>query len=64
MVRLTVDLVARCTSGYTKKKRDESIQQYLKRQTHLHLENKNIDEIVSGSMIFQQLDTDAACAVF
>jgi len=47
MVKLTMDLIARGTSGYTKKKRDESMQHYLKRLTHLYLEDRNIDEIVS-----------------
>ena len=42
-----MDLIARGTSGYTKKKRDESMQHYLKRLTHLYLEDRNIDEIVS-----------------
>lgn len=46
MVKLTLDLIARGTSGYTKKKRDESVQHYLKRLTHLYLEEKNIDEVV------------------
>ncbi|ELU18264.1 hypothetical protein CAPTEDRAFT_90529 [Capitella teleta] len=45
MVRLTMDLISRGTSGYTKKKRDEDIQHYLKRLTHLYLEGKFIDEI-------------------
>ena len=47
MVRLTVDLIARGTSGYTKKKRDESMSHYLKRLTHLYLEDRGIDEVVS-----------------
>lgn len=47
MVRLTIDLIARGTSGYTKKKRDETMTQYLKRLTHLYLENKGIDEVVN-----------------
>jgi protein phosphatase 1 regulatory subunit 42 len=47
MVRLTVDVIARGTSGYAKKKRDESIQHYLKRLTHLYLEDRSIDEVVS-----------------
>lgn len=46
MVKLTIDLIARGTSGYTKKKRDETMHQYLKRLTHLYLENKQIDEVV------------------
>lgn len=45
MVKLTIDLIARGTSGYTKKKRDETMHQYLKRLTHLYLENKGIDEV-------------------
>lgn len=45
MVKLTIDLIARGTSGYTKKKRDESMQQYLKRLTHLYLEDRCIDEV-------------------
>ncbi|XP_052255733.1 protein phosphatase 1 regulatory subunit 42-like isoform X1 [Dreissena polymorpha] len=45
MVKLTIDLIARGTSGYTKKKRDETMHQYLKRLTHLYLENKQIDEV-------------------
>lgn len=45
MVKLTIDLIARGTSGYTKKKRDESMSQYLRRLTHLYLENRNIDEV-------------------
>ena len=46
MVKLTIDLIARGTSGYTKKKRDETMPQYLRRLTHLYLEDKNIDEVV------------------
>lgn len=45
MVKLTIDLIARGTSGYTKKKRDESMTQYLRRLTHLYLEDRNIDEV-------------------
>ncbi|KAL5016480.1 hypothetical protein ScPMuIL_006069 [Solemya velum] len=45
MVRLTIDLIARGTSGYTKKKRDETVQQYVRRLTHLYLEDRNIDDV-------------------
>ncbi|XP_012937962.1 protein phosphatase 1 regulatory subunit 42 [Aplysia californica] len=45
MVKLTMDLIARGTSGYTKKKRDENMQHYVRRLTHLYLENKGIDDI-------------------
>lgn len=51
MVRLSVDLIARGTSGYTKKKRDEDVEHYLKRLTHLYLEDKCIDDVVSVSKV-------------
>lgn len=51
MVKLTIDLIARGTSGYTKKKRDESMQQYLKRLTHLYLEDRCIDEVVINNYV-------------
>ncbi|XP_038057735.1 protein phosphatase 1 regulatory subunit 42-like [Patiria miniata] len=44
MVKLTLDLIAR-TSSSTRKKREENLQQYLKRLTHLSFAEKNIDEI-------------------
>ena len=47
MVRLTLDLIARGTSGYTVRKHDEQVGVYVKRLTHLYLDNKNIDVIVS-----------------
>ena len=49
MVKLSIDLIARGTSGYTKKKRDEDMDQYLKRLTHLYLEGRCIDEVVSSA---------------
>jgi len=45
MVKLSMDLIARGTSGYTKKKRDESVNQFVRRLTHLYLENKGIDDM-------------------
>lgn len=45
MVKLTLDFIARRTSGYTKKKREESMDHYLRRLTHLYLEDKHIDDI-------------------
>jgi len=45
MVKLSIDLIARGTSGYTKKKKDEEMDHYLKRLTHLYLEDKSIDEV-------------------
>jgi len=46
-MKLTVDLISRRTSGQMKKKREEDIQRYLQRLTHLYLEDNKIDEIVS-----------------
>lgn len=46
MVKLTMDLIGRGTSGYARKKKDETLQQFLRRLTHLYLENKNITEVV------------------
>ncbi|XP_074642721.1 protein phosphatase 1 regulatory subunit 42-like isoform X2 [Tubulanus polymorphus] len=45
MVKVTIDLIARGTSGYTKKKREESVQHFIKRLTHLYLEGRGIDEV-------------------
>ena len=52
MVRLTAELIARGTSGYTKKKKEESAQHFVKRLTHLYLENKNITEVVNLCFLF------------
>ncbi|KAK7504009.1 hypothetical protein BaRGS_00004741, partial [Batillaria attramentaria] len=51
MVRLTAELIAKGTSGYSKKKKDETTQQYLRRLTHLYLENKNITEVGEDLML-------------
>jgi protein phosphatase 1 regulatory subunit 42 len=45
MVRLTIELLMRCSSSFIKKRRDESKKVYLRRVTHLHLENRDIDDI-------------------
>lgn len=55
MVRLSIDLIARGTSGYTKKKKDEEMDHYLKRLTHLYLEGKSIDEVVSVEICYSGL---------
>ncbi|XP_078254822.1 protein phosphatase 1 regulatory subunit 42 isoform X3 [Rhinoraja longicauda] len=44
MVRLTVDLVAK-SNLHIKNRRDEPLEQYLKKLTHINFSNKNIDEI-------------------
>ncbi|XP_076462542.1 protein phosphatase 1 regulatory subunit 42-like isoform X2 [Babylonia areolata] len=45
MVRLTAELMAKSSSGYTKKKKEESAQSFAKRLTHLYLESKGITEV-------------------
>ncbi|XP_043923104.1 protein phosphatase 1 regulatory subunit 42 isoform X2 [Protopterus annectens] len=44
MVRLTIDLIAK-SSIHVKNRRDEPLENYLKKLTHLNFSNKNIDEI-------------------
>ncbi|XP_015208873.2 protein phosphatase 1 regulatory subunit 42 [Lepisosteus oculatus] len=44
MVRLSVDLIAR-TSAHGKNKRNEALEQYLKKLTHLNFSNRNIEDI-------------------
>ncbi|XP_050953690.1 protein phosphatase 1 regulatory subunit 42 isoform X2 [Labeo rohita] len=44
MVRLTVHLIAK-SSNYSKTGRSESLQQYLKKLTHLNFSNKSIEDI-------------------
>ncbi|XP_025109809.1 protein phosphatase 1 regulatory subunit 42-like isoform X2 [Pomacea canaliculata] len=55
MGRLTIDLITRGTSGYAKKKRDETPQQYVRRLTHLYLENRNISEVGEELMLCRNL---------
>lgn len=52
MVKITTELVAKCPSQ-TKKKKNETSQQYLKRLTHVYLAEKCIDEIVSIRFILE-----------
>ncbi|KAK2870115.1 hypothetical protein QQF64_021928 [Cirrhinus molitorella] len=49
MVRLTVHLIAK-SSNYSKTSRSESLQQYLKKLTHLNFSNKSIEDIDDLSM--------------
>lgn len=47
MGKITLEMLAKSPS-HTKKRRDETVQQYVRRLTHLHFSEKNIDEIVSS----------------
>ena len=46
MGKITFEMIAKSPS-HTKKRRDETVQQYVRRLTHLYFSEKNIDEIVS-----------------
>jgi hypothetical protein len=41
-----MELMTRGTSGYAKKKKEETQEQFARRLTHLYLENKGITEVV------------------
>lgn len=45
MVKLNINLILSGVSGNTKKMRDESISHFLSRLTHLHLQERQLDEI-------------------
>ena len=49
MGKITLEMLAKSPS-HTKKRRDETVQQYARRLTHLYFSEKNIDEIVSRSV--------------
>ncbi|KXJ18282.1 Protein phosphatase 1 regulatory subunit 42 [Exaiptasia diaphana] len=44
MGKITLEMLAKCPS-HTKKKKDENLQHYLKRLTHLYFAEKGVDEI-------------------
>lgn len=46
MGKISFEMIAKSPS-HTKKRRDETVQQYVRRLTHLYFSEKNIDEIVS-----------------
>jgi len=52
MVKLTPRLIVRTSSGYATKSRNESVDHYLKRLTHVYLECKSLDEVVSSVVSF------------
>lgn len=54
MGKITLEMLAKSPS-HTKKRRDETVQQYARRLTHLYFSEKNIDEIVSRCVWFHQL---------
>jgi len=54
MVRLTVDMLLRCSSSHAKRQRDESRKHFLRRLTHLHLENREIDDTVSQGFLIRR----------
>ena len=53
MVKLTAGLIVRSSSGYVTRLRNETVERYLKRLTHVYLECKSLDEVVSNT-VYQQ----------
>jgi len=51
MVKLTAGLIVRSASGYVTKLRNETVDHYLKRLTHVYLEGKSLDEAVSKAVL-------------
>jgi len=51
MVKLTPGLIVRSSSGYTTKFRNETVDHYLKRLTHVFLEGKSLDDVVSKALL-------------
>lgn len=47
MVKLSVELITKLGPGHNKRRPDESTTHYLNRLTHIYLQEKNIEEIVS-----------------
>ena len=54
MVKITQEMLAKVPS-HTKRSRDETLQHYLRRLTHLYFAEKNIDSIVSPVKYFFRL---------
>jgi len=52
MVKLTPGLIVRSSSGYTTKFRNETVDHYLKRLTHVFLEGKSLDDVVSKALLW------------
>lgn len=52
MVKLTVDLIAKQIPGLRKRRADESVESQLSRLTHLPLQHRMIDAIVTQNFRF------------
>lgn len=55
MVKLTVDLIAKQIPGLRKRRADESVESQLSRLTHLPLQHRTIDAIVTQNFCFSLL---------
>jgi len=53
MVKLTAGLIVRSASGYTTRFRNETVDHYLKRLTHVYLECKSLNEVVSNAALLK-----------
>ena len=49
MPRLTVDLLCRCTGHASKRRRDETQEQFVARVTHLYCSEKGVEDIVNNN---------------
>ena len=52
MVKLTANMITKVVAGQNKRRADETATHYLNRLTHIYLQEKNIDEIVSHFYLF------------
>jgi len=50
MVKLTSGLIVRSSSGYVTRFRNEAVDHYLKRLTHVYLECKSLHEVVNDAV--------------
>jgi len=55
MVKLTAAMIIRSSSGSLMRFRNETVEHYLKRLTHLYLECKSLDETVSNAFLLKIL---------
>ena len=47
MVKLSIEMITKLGPGHNKRRSDETTTHYLNRLTHIYLQEKHIEEIVS-----------------
>lgn len=50
MVRLTIDMITKCSPSQNKRRADESVHHYLNRLTHIYYQDRAIDEIIINQL--------------